>query len=103
MNNLAQSNVIQLCAIVVSDLFAITIAGKIKDNRPLDNWDGFIERANSFIKMQLGLSLNPPKTKKLKDEWYALAEQHTKRLSENLINTFLLGLQPIGEIDDKGI
>jgi hypothetical protein len=97
MNNLAQSNIVQLCAIIVGDLFAVTVSSKIRNSMPLDDWDGFTERAVSFIKTQLFLSLNYPKTKKLKEEWELFAEEHTRRLSKNLVNTFLLGIKDYGE------
>ena len=95
MNNLTQSNIVQLCSIVVCDRFAMEIAMKLRRNMCYNlfkDWERFIERCPESVLFQSKLSLNWPKTKKIQEDWEHLIKANATRLATNTVNTFLLCL-----------
>ena len=93
MNALQQSNITQLCSLIASERVVLHIAYLIKTNQvgEYNNWDNFIDSVVNFTLFQMTLSLKVPETKKIADEWNSFAERTARRITKNLVETFLLG------------
>lgn len=94
MNKLNKSNIAQICAILVSDLFAISVSNKIRKSQSLNtknDWERFNDRAVEFCLTQVSVSLILPTTPKIREEWLKFVESEARKRAQNIVQTFLLG------------
>jgi hypothetical protein len=90
-----KSGIAQLCAIIVAERFAITIAHKIKKGSYNEKRDWSLFLADSVVQCysKVPLSIRPPVEVDQNKEYFELIEFHAKKFANDLVDDcFLVGL-----------